>query len=144
MSTLPSKKSRIVGVDVGTKRVGIAVADPLRLFAQTRGTYTPDEALEALREMSGEEGIDTIVVGWPLTEEGTAEDATDMVESYVDRIREALGEVTVVREDERYTSEIAKDLLRRAGVSQPGRYDRGRVDAAAAAVILQGYLDRRG
>ena len=144
MSILSSRKSRIVGVDVGTKRVGIAVADPLRLFAQTRGTYPPEEALEALREMSDEEGIDTIVVGWPLTEEGTAEDATDMVESYVDRIREALGEVTVVREDERYTSEIAKDLLRRAGVSQPGRYDRGRVDAAAAAVILQGYLDRRG
>ena len=144
MSILSSRKSRIVGVDVGTKRVGIAVADPLRLFAQTRGTYPPEEALEALREMSDEEGIDTIVVGWPLTEEGTAEDATDMVESYVDRIREALGEVTVVREDERYTSEIAKDLLRRAGVSQPGRYDRGRVDAAAAAVILQGYLDKRG
>ena len=144
MSTLPSKKSRIVGVDIGTKRVGIAVADPLRLFAQTRGTYPPEEALKALREMSDEEGIDTVVVGWPLTEEGTAEDATDMVESYVDRIREALGEVTVVREDERYTSEIAKDLLRRAGVSQPGRYDRGRVDAAAAAVILQGYLDKRG
>ena len=142
MSTLPSKKSRIVGVDVGMKRVGIAVADPLRLFAQTRGTYPPEEALEALREMSGEEGIDTIVVGWPLTEEGTAEDATEMVESYVERIREALGEIDVVREDERYTSEIAKDLLRRAGVSQPGRYDRGRVDAAAAAVILQGYLDR--
>ena len=144
MSILSSRKSRIVGVDVGTKRVGIAVADPLRLFAQTRGTYPPGEALEALREMSNEEGIDTIVVGWPLTEEGTAEDATDMVESYVDRIREALDEVTVVREDERYTSEIAKDLLRRAGVSQPGRYDRGRVDAAAAAVILQGYLDKRG
>ena len=144
MSILSPKKSRIVGVDVGTKRVGIAVADPLRLFAQTRGTYPPEEALEALRGMSDEEGIDTIVVGWPLTEEGTAEDATDMVESYVDRIREALGEVTVVREDERYTSEIAKDLLRRAGVSQPGRYDRGRVDAAAAAVILQGYLDKRG
>ena len=144
MSILSSKKSRIVGVDVGTKRVGIAVADPLRLFAQTRGTYPPGEALEALREMSDEEGIDTIVVGWPLTEEGTAEDATDMVESYVDRIREALGEVTVVREDERYTSEIAKDLLRRAGVSQPGCYDGGRVDAAAAAVILQGYLDKRG
>jgi putative Holliday junction resolvase len=67
-----------------------------------------------------------------------------MVESYVERIREALGEIDVVREDERYTSEIAKDLLRRAGVSQPGRYDEGRVDAAAAAVILQGYLDRRG
>jgi putative Holliday junction resolvase len=133
-----------VGVDVGTKRVGVAVADPLRLFAQPRDTYTPDEALDVLQEIRDEEGIETIVVGWPLTEEGTAEEATEMVESYVERILEALGEVQVVREDERYTSEIAKDLLRRAGVSQPGRYDKGRVDAAAAAVILQGYLDKQG
>lgn len=143
MSTL-SSESRIVGVDVGTKRVGVAVADPLRLFAQPRDTYTPDEALDVLQEIWDEEGIETIVVGWPLTEEGAAEEATEMVASYVERIYEAIGEVQVVREDERYTSEIAKDLLRRAGVSQPGRYDKGRVDAAAAAVILQGYLDRRG
>ncbi len=143
MNQLQSQ-SRIVGVDVGTKRVGVAVADPLHLFAQTHGTYSPDEALDVLRDIHDEEGIEEVVVGWPLTEDGAAEDATEMVESYVDRIRDMLGAVEVVREDERYTSEIAKDLLRRAGVSQPGRYDKGRVDAAAAAVILQGYLDRRG
>lgn len=143
MSELESQ-SRIVGVDVGTERVGVAVADPLRLFAQPHGTYAPDEALGVLRDLHDEQGIERVVVGWPLTEEGTAKDATEMVQSYVDRIRDTLGAVPVVREDERYTSEIAKDLLRRAGVSQPGRYDKGRVDAAAAAVILQGYLDRRG
>ena len=134
---------RIVGVDVGTRRVGVAVADPLGLFAQAHGTYAPDEALKALRTIRDEEGIERIVVGWPLTEEGEEGEATDMVQSFVDRLREVLGEVQVVREDERYTSEIAKDLLRRAGVSQPGRYDKGRVDAAAAAVILQGHLDGR-
>lgn len=133
--------SRIVGVDVGTKRVGIAVADPLHTFAQAEGTYAPEEALEELRALARDEGIKTVVVGWPLTEEGEAGDATEMVQAYVERIEEALGTVTVVREDERYTSEMAKDLLRRAGVQQPGRYDKGRVDAAAAAVILQGYLD---
>ena len=136
--------SRIVGVDVGTKRVGVAVADPLRAFAQPHGTYAPDEALGVLQDLRDAKGIETIVVGWPLTEEGTAEEATEMAEAYVDRIRAALGEVPVVREYERYTSEIAKDLLRRAGVSQPGRYDKGRVDAAAAAVILQGYLNKQG
>jgi putative Holliday junction resolvase len=136
-------KSRIVGVDVGTKRVGLAVADPLRLFARPHGTYDPGEALDVLRTIRGEEGIERLVVGWPLTEAGAAEEATEMVQSYVDRIREDVGEVPVSREDERYTSEIAKDLLRRAGVRQPGRYDKGRVDAAAAAVILQGYLDSK-
>jgi putative Holliday junction resolvase len=137
-------ESRVVGIDVGTKRVGLAVADPLRLFARPHGTYSPDEALDALRSLHEEAGIERIVVGWPLTEDGTAEDAAEMVQTYVDRIRETLGAVEVVREDERYTSEIAKDLLREAGVSQPGRYDKGRVDAAAAAVILQGYLNRTG
>ncbi len=141
---LDSSAARLVGVDVGTKRVGVAVSDPLHLFAKPRGTYDPAEALSVLQEIRDEGGIEMIVVGWPLTEAGAAEEATEMVESYVTRIREALGAVDVAREDERYTSEIAKDLLRRAGVRQPGRYDKGRVDAAAAAVILQGYLDRRG
>lgn len=142
MSALNST-SRIVGLDVGTKRVGIAIADPLRLFAQVHGTYAPDEALEALKELDAEEGIEVIVVGWPLTEEGEEGEATEMVQSFVDRVTDHFAEVTVERRDERFTSEMAKDLLRRAGVRQPGRHDKGRVDAAAAAVILQDYLNVR-
>jgi RNAse H-fold protein YqgF len=142
VSTL-SSEARVVGIDVGTKRVGVAVADPCALRPAPRH-YAPDEALDVLQALRDADGIARIVVGWPLTEEGTAEEATEMVEAYVERIREALGTVEVAREDERYTSEIAKDLLREAGVSQPGRYDKGRVDAAAAAVILQGFLNRTG
>lgn len=134
--------SRVVGVDVGTKRVGLATSDPLRLFAQVEGTYPPKEALSTLVSLNREDGIDVVVVGWPLTEEGQEGEATEMVEAFVERLRDTLGPVPVERRDERYTSEMAKDLLRRAGVSQPGRYDKGRVDAAAAAVILQDYLDR--
>jgi putative Holliday junction resolvase len=136
-------RARIVGVDVGTKRVGIAVSDPLQFFAQPRDTFAPEEALGALEAIDEKEGIDTLVVGWPLTEDGEEGEATEMVEAFVEDLLGALGDIEVVRRDERYTSEMAKDLLRRAGVSQPGRYDKGRVDAAAAAVILQGYLDAR-
>lgn len=132
---------RVVGVDVGTKRVGIAVADPLQLFATPHDTVPPDEAVGVLRELERTAGIETIVFGWPLTEAGEEGEATDMVQSFIDRVRDGLSEIEVARRDERFTSEIAKDLLRRAGVSQPGRYDKGRVDAAAAAVILQAYLD---
>lgn len=133
--------SRIVGVDVGTKRVGIAVADPLSMFAQVEGSYAPTEALSVLREIEERDGIETVVVGWPLTEAGEEGEATEMAQAYIDRIKDTLGSVSVVRRDERYTSEMAKNLLRRAGVQQPGRDDKGRVDAAAAAVILQDYLD---
>lgn len=113
------------------------------MFAQAEGTYEPGEALTILQDLADESGIERIVVGWPITEEGEEGEATEMVDSYVERIEEALNDPEVVRRDERFTSEIAKDLLRRAGVSQPGRYDKGRVDAAAAAVILQNYLDSR-
>lgn len=133
--------SRVVGVDVGTKRVGVAIADPLQLFAKPHGTFSPDEALDTLRSLDEDEGVDLVVVGWPLTEGGAEGEAVEMVADYVERIENVLGGVEVVRRDERFTSEIAKDLLRDAGVKQPGRYDKGRVDAAAAAVILQDYLN---
>ncbi|MFO8099442.1 MAG: Holliday junction resolvase RuvX [Salinibacter sp.] len=141
---LRSGPPRLVGVDVGTKRVGLATSDPLQLFARPHDTYAPQAALDELVRMAEGDGIDAVVVGWPLTEEGTAEEATEMVQAYVDRIEEVLPQVPIARRDERYTSERAKELLRRAGVSQPGRYDKGRVDAAAAAVILQDYLDAQG
>lgn len=136
--------ARLVGVDVGTKRVGIATSDPLRLFAQTHGTYSPGEALDELARLERDEGLDVIVVGWPLTEEGERDESTEMVEAFIERMENVLDAPSIVRRDERYTSERAKELLRRAGVSQPGRYDKGRVDAAAAAVILQDYLDAPG
>lgn len=134
---------RIVGVDVGTKRVGIAVSDPLQIFAQVKGTYAPEEALEVLRSLRRQHGVAVVVVGWPLTEEGEEGEATEMVQAFIERLQKVLDGGEVVRSDERYTSEMAKNLLRRAGVTQPGRYDKGRVDAAAAAVILQDYLDTR-
>jgi len=136
--------SRLAGVDVGTKRVGIATSDPLQLFAQPHGTYDPGEALKVLKKLDVEGGLDTVVVGWPLTEGGEEDEAIEMVESFVERVQTVLPHPEIVRQDERYTSERAKDLLRRAGVSQPGRYEKGRIDAAAAAVILQDYLDKAG
>ncbi len=138
---LLSGPARLVGVDVGTKRVGLAVSDPLQLFARPHGTYSPDDALDELARLDEGDGVDAVVVGWPLTEDGGEDEATEMVRAFVERIEKALPEPTIARSDERYTSERAKELLRRAGVSQPGRYDKGRVDAAAAAVILQDHLD---
>jgi putative Holliday junction resolvase len=137
-------QSRIVGVDYGTKRVGLALADPLRTFAQAHGAFTPDAAIEELERIRDEDDIEVIVVGWPLTLAGEEGDATEQVQQYIDRLQAKLPDARVVRRDERYTSEMAKDALREAGVRQPGRNDKGRVDAAAAALILQDYLDAPG
>ena len=133
--------SRIVAVDFGTKRVGLALADPLRIFAQPYGTYNQNETVARLKQLDAEEGIAVIVIGWPLMEDGTEGVATQRVQQYINRLRNVLPEADVVKWDERYTSELAKEHLKQAGGSRKHRADKGRVDAAAAGIILQEYLD---
>ena len=132
---------RIVAVDYGTKRVGLALADPLRLFAQPYGTFSQDEAVARLKQMQAGEGLAVVVVGWPLTEAGAEGPATERVQQYTNRLRNALPGVELIKWDERYTSELAKEQLKQAGGSRKRRADKGRVDAAAAGIILQEYLD---
>jgi len=146
-ASLDAPAPRIVGVDYGTKRVGLALADPLRMFARPHGAFTQREAVEELKRIHADEGIETIVVGWPLTLGGEEGVATERVQQYINRLRNALPDaVRIVKRDERLTSEMAKDALRDAGARRTGRIeeDRGRVDAAAAALILQHYLDATG
>jgi putative Holliday junction resolvase len=146
-ASLDAPAPRVVGVDYGTKRVGLALADPLRMFARPHGAFTQREAVEELKRIHADEGIETIVVGWPLTLGGEEGVATERVQQYINRLRNALPDaVRIVKRDERLTSEMAKDALRDAGARRTGRIeeDRGRVDAAAAALILQHYLDAAG
>ena len=133
--------ARIVAVDYGTKRVGVALADPLRLFAQPYGTFSQDEAVARLRTLHAEEGLAVVVVGWPLTEAGEEGSATQRVQQYINRLRKALPGVALIKWDEYYTSELAKERLQETGARQKQRADKGRVDAAAAGIILEEYLD---
>ncbi|CAM3315692.1 Holliday junction resolvase RuvX [Rhodothermus bifroesti] len=134
---------RIVAVDYGRKRVGLAVSDPLRLFAQPYGTYPPEEALRVLQALHDREGIATLVIGWPLTAQGTEGEATAEVARFIRRLERLLPDVPIVRWDERYTSELARVRLREVGSSGKKRRDRGRIDQMAAALLLQEYLARQ-
>mgnify|MGYP000668501494 CR=1 FL=1 len=97
-----------MAVDFGTKRVGVAIADPLRLFAQPVGTFPPNEALDVLTRVGNEEGVDVVVIGWPLESDGSLGRMTKLVGEYINRIRKRLPEAEIVRRDERHTSERAK------------------------------------
>jgi putative Holliday junction resolvase len=134
---------RIVAVDYGTKRVGLAVADPLRMFAQPLGTYPPDDAVERLRTLHRAEGLEALVVGWPLTPEGEEGKAVARVRPFFNRLRNAFPGVDLIAWDERFSSSRAKEAIRAAGAGRKARRDRARVDRAAAAIILQEYLDEQ-
>ncbi len=137
-------RPRWVGIDYGKKRVGIAIADPLRLFAQPLGTFPPREALSKLKELDRAEGIERAIVGWPLMPDGDEGTATREVGKFIERIRKALPSVQVVRWDERYTSVLAVEKIREAGPNRRWGRNKGRIDAAAAAILLQEFLDDVG
>lgn len=141
--TRGQKKHRCVGVDYGAKRVGIALSDPLWMFAQPHGTYSPRDALSELRSIEMKEGVAVVVVGWPLLPDGSEGRATEAVSSFIRRIKKAIPAVVIVKWDERYTSEVARDRIREAGPRSRWKGTKGRLDAAAAAIILQEYLDER-
>ena len=136
-------KGRVLGIDYGRKRVGIAIADPLQMFAQPYGTFAPSDAVRKLEEIQASEGIRTLVIGWPLTPDGEEGEAVAEVMEFVARLKRRLRGVEIVTWDERYTSEMAKEMILGVTTRRKQRRDRGRVDRAAAALILQEYLDSR-
>ena len=135
---------RLVGVDYGSKRVGLALADPLRWFARPLGTYAPGEALGVLARLDAEAGIEAVVVGWPLLDDGTEGRAVDRVRPFIGRLKKAVPGVRVEVQDERDSSRRAMEGLVEAGARRGRRREKGALDAAAACVILQDWLDEHG
>jgi putative Holliday junction resolvase len=131
--------TRILGVDWGTKRVGVAVSDPGRHLARplpTLSPSTPDEAVRGIVRAARDAGAQTVLVGLPLHMNGE-EGASARKARRLGEALEKAG-LTVIYRDERLTTEEALELLRQQGDRRP---DRERVDQMAALVLLQDYLD---
>jgi len=135
------KVGRVVGIDFGTKRIGIAIADPLLLFSQPVGTYSTNEAIRVLDKIAAEEGIAQVIMGWPLEEDGTEGAATERVQQFINRLKKRWPRADFVRQDERFSSEQAKELIKLGERPSLRSTGRGRIDTAAAGIILQDYLD---
>lgn len=133
--------SRLVGIDVGKKRTGIAQTDLLKTIATPVGTFPPDEVFSALQHIAAQSKVEKFIVGWPLTPDGQEGTATDMVQAFIVKLKEAFPDIPVVKVDERNTSNRAMELMVDARVPKKKRRQKGRVDKIAAAVILQNYLE---
>jgi putative Holliday junction resolvase len=134
---------RIVGVDYGAKRVGLAKSDPLLMFAQPVGTYSPEDAVQVIRDIAAADGIEAIVIGWPLDSDGNENASTERVEEYIAVLKDAAPGPAIERWDERGSSRAATEELVRAGSRRKHRARGGATDRVAAALILQEYLDER-
>jgi putative holliday junction resolvase len=135
---------RFLGVDVGSKRVGLARTDLLKTVANPIGTFSPDESIQEIeRQINSEGPVIGIVVGWPLTSEGDATDATGLVIDYINILKKKFKGIKIYRMDERFTSRQAMNIMVESGVPKMKRRQKGRLDQAAAALILQQFLEAR-
>lgn len=140
---MPHSHKRIIGIDFGTKRIGVAKSDPLGMFAQPVGTFDMEGLLGALSKIRNEEGIERIVVGYPLSDKGEVNRMTSVVDSFIGELRAALPEVPIETIDEYRSSRSAMKILAGSGASRKKRNEKGRLDTAAACLILQSWLDSR-
>lgn len=138
--------SRILGIDYGERRIGLAISDPTGTIARPLPTLTRRRGkrppVEAVARLIREEGVDEVVIGLPLTPEGVESDWTRETRAYGENVGERAG-VPVNFVDERCTSARAERAVRELGLKKKDREDKARVDAAAAVLILQAFLDRR-
>lgn len=133
--------SRILAIDYGTKRTGIAVSDPLRLIAGGLETVET-KVLEAwLTKYFAREDVDTIVVGKPSRMDGTPSETWRYVEPLVARLRRAWPGKQVVLHDERFTSVLAHRAMLESGIGRMARRNKALVDKISATIILQSYME---
>jgi putative Holliday junction resolvase len=132
--------SRVLGVDYGTKRVGLAVSDPLGMTAAPHSVVSPDDVVESVVTLVKELDIGTIVVGLPTGLDGGEGASARAARRLADELRAVTG-VDVALADERFTSRLAEERLLTSGMRRRKR--RESVDKVAAAIILQDYLDRQ-
>jgi len=135
---------RILGIDVGSVRLGLALSDPLGVCASPLAVIErqpEEEALERIAAVAGERGVTAVVIGVPRRTDGRFGPEAEACRRFARAVGERLG-LPVHEWDERFTTRQATRAMREAGVDE--RRGRGRVDKVAAALILQSFLDRRG
>ena len=133
---------RIIGIDYGRKRVGVAVSDPLGIFASALETVQSAKIIEYLKKYAENENVVRFVVGYPVNMDGAPSEAAKDVDVFLKQLAKAFPEVPVTLEDERFTSVLAHRAMIDGGMKAKDRRDKEAVDKISAAIILQSYMDK--
>ncbi len=133
---------RIIAFDYGSKRVGIATTDPLKIIVTPLCAIHSKDVEAYLQDYLENEEAEAFVVGYPLSLDETVTDATPLVEAFVNRLKKVFPKIPVHLQDESYSSREAAQELLRAGVKKKKRQDKGRLDMMSAVIILNRFLNR--
>jgi len=139
--TITSKTPRICAIDYGTSRIGIAKTDPLGLFPQPVGTFNQENALKVLADIDRTDGISMLVIGYPKSQDGSLNRMTTIVDRFCEELHKQFPHIPQTLLDEYGSSAKARTTLVASGLSRKKRAEKGRIDSAAACIILQRHLE---
>ena len=135
--------SRVLAIDYGVRRTGIAVTDPLQIIANGLTTVDTRQLLPFLQDYVRREQVERFVVGRPMQTNGAASENLRNVEAFVAKLQKALPDIPVTWWDERYTSVMAHQTMLDSGIGKMARRNKALVDEISACIILQGWMERR-
>jgi putative Holliday junction resolvase len=134
---------RILGIDFGTKRIGLAVTDPLQIFASPLKTVKNNEFDDFIKEYLKTESIEEFVIGYPVKLNNKASESVKYINPFIKKIEKAFPGKPVHLVDERFTSGMALKTMIEGGVKKEDRRDKAMIDKISASIILQSFLDKR-
>jgi len=132
---------RILAIDFGLKRTGIAVTDPLKIIASALTTVPTAEVLEFIQNYCKEEEVEYFVLGLPLHADGSPAQIAPQADAFAERLQKLFPEKKIVRQDERNSSNDAKKIILLSGIKKQKRRDKSLVDKIAAALILEQHME---
>lgn len=141
MTTFVAEMGRILAIDWGTRRTGIAVTDPMRIIASPLETVATHELNGWLKQYFAAQSVDIVVVGRPSQMDGRPSETMAHIEPFFERLRAANPDKQIVWHDERFTSKLAQRAILDGGVPRMARRDKALVDRVSATIILQSYME---
>jgi len=134
--------ARILAIDYGLKRTGLAVTDPLQIIAGALTTVETPQLFNFLKDYFSREQVERIIIGDPKNLDDSDTHATPHVRKTIERLKKEFPAIPVVTVDERYSSKMAKSAMIEKGMKKIQRRDKSMVDKIAATILLQEYMER--
>jgi putative Holliday junction resolvase len=134
---------RVLAFDYGTKRIGIAVTDPLQIIATGLDTIHPKDSIEYLKKYLSTEQVELFVVGEPRQMNGNPSQSAPHIKGFIATLNKNFPDIPVERIDERFTSKMASAVVAQSGFKKTDRQNKERLDTISATIILQTYLEKK-
>jgi putative holliday junction resolvase len=131
---------RILAIDYGIKRTGLAVTDPLRIIATALDTVATDTLINYLKQYFQKEEVEKVIIGLPKRLDNTDSDTAPAVRKFVESFKVSFPQILIQTVDERFTSSMAKKAMIAGGMKKKDRQVKGNVDKISAVLILQSYM----